>query len=118
VVMWEGYYQDWIGWTRRVLVGLASLFLLFPRVLTEVYEMVTGTGGPTALSEQELLAKAAAEAARLAQAGATSAAPAVNVYADHIPFWPDRVLVTLAGLALLLILLLPSRLALARPKKS
>ena len=114
VVTWEGYYQDWIGPLKRVLVGIASLFLLFPRLATDAYNWLTGGGGERELSEAELLAKAAAEAARLAKAGASGTAEVVQSAASQVPFWPNLVLVSLLSLALLLALLLPDRLAASR----
>jgi len=59
------------------------------------------------LTEEQLLARAAAEAARIAQGLPVEAA---ETAIRQISFWPDQVITSLAGLSVLMLILLPHRL--------
>jgi hypothetical protein len=108
VVTVEGFYHRRIGIVKRAIVGFSSLALLFPRITGEVFAILSnGSTVEKVLSEEELLAKAAAEAARIAQG---LPAEAVESAVRQVPFWPDQMITSLAGLSLLLIILLPQRL--------
>jgi hypothetical protein len=108
VVTWEGFYRKHIGIVKRALVGLASLVLIFPRISGDVFAFFSKNPvAEKALTEEEMLAKAAAEAARIAQG---IPAEAVETAIRQVPFWPDQVITSLAGLAVFLLVLLPQRL--------
>ena len=62
------------------------------------------------LTEEELLAKAASEAAALAKGIAPQAAEVVT----FVSFWPNQVLVSLVALAILAFILLPQKLTARR----
>ena len=110
VVTWEGFYLKPIAAWKRLITGFSSLLLLFPRIVTDV----VGWFGPEKveqiLTEEELLAKAAAEAAALAKGIAPQAAEAVT----FVSFWPNQVLVSLVALVILAAILLPQKLATRR----
>jgi len=107
VVTWEGFYRKRVGMLKRVFVGIASLVLLFPRITGDVAAFFSkGSEAEKALTEAELLAKAAQEAARIAQG---LPAEPVEAAVRQIPFWPDQVMTSLAGLAVILLILLPQR---------
>ena len=55
---------------------------------------------------EELLAKAAAEAAALAKGIAAPASEAIS----QIAFWPNQVVVSLLGLVIIVLILLPQKL--------
>jgi TRAP transporter 4TM/12TM fusion protein len=112
VVTWEGFYRKHIGIVKRALVGIASLALMFPRLSGDVAAFFAGgPGAETVLTEEELLAKAAQEAARIAQG---LPAEPVEAAITQIPFWPDQVITSMAGLAVILLILLPQRLNAAK----
>ena len=106
VVTWEGFYLKPIAAWKRLITCFSALLLLFPRIVTDV----VGWFGPEKveqiLTEEELLAKAAADAAALAKGIASQAAEAVT----FVSFWPNQVLVSLVGLAILAAILLPQKL--------
>jgi TRAP transporter 4TM/12TM fusion protein len=106
VVTWEGFYLQPIAVWKRMITGLSALLLLFPRIATDI----VGWFGPEKveqiMTEEELLAKAAAEAAALAKGIAPQAAEAAN----FVTFWPNQVLVSMVGLAILAAMLLPQKL--------
>ncbi len=110
VVTWEGFYLKPIAVWKRMITGVSALLLLFPRIVTDV----VGWFGPEKveqiLAEEELLAKAAAEAAALAKGIAPQAAEAVT----FVSFWPNQVLVSLVALAILAFILLPQKLTARR----
>ena len=53
-----------------------------------------------------MLAKAAADAVAIAKGIVPQAAKMIN----HVPFWPNQILVSLAALAMLAVILLPQKL--------
>jgi len=108
VVTWEGFYRRHIGVLKRMLVGFSSLVILFPRITNEVLAFFSDRPGvEEVLTEEQLLARAAAEAARIAQGLPVEAA---ETAIRQISFWPDQVITSLAGLSVLMLILLPHRL--------
>ena len=107
VVTWEGFYLKALTIVQRAAVGFSSLFLIFPRLVTDII----GWFGPgtveKVLTEEELLARAAAEAAALAKGISPQAADAAN----FVSLWPNQVLVSLVALSVLSAVLLPQKLA-------
>ncbi len=96
-----------------MITGFPALLLLFPRIVTDV----VGWFGPEKveqiLTEEELLAKAAADAAALAKGIASQAAEAVT----FVSFWPNQVLVSMVGLVILVAILFPQKLTARRRVK-
>ncbi len=113
VVTWEGFYRRPIGILKRLLIGFASLLLMFPRITGDITNLFSSTSAPeAALTEEEMLAKAAAEAARIAQ-GLPAEAPEAAI--RQVPFFPDQMITSLVALAVLLTILLPQRFKAVRP---
>jgi TRAP transporter 4TM/12TM fusion protein len=110
VVTWEGFYLKPIAVWKRMVTGLSALLLIFPRIVTDVMESFGPEKVEQILTEEELLAKAAAEAAALAKGIAPQAAEAVT----FVSFWPNQVLVSMVGLVILAAILLPQKLSARR----
>jgi TRAP transporter 4TM/12TM fusion protein len=107
VVTWEGFYLKKITAWKRILTGIASLLLIFPRIVTDIIGKLGPGTVEKVLTEEEQLASAAAKAAALAKGISPQAAEA----ASFVSFWPNQVLVSLIALAVLTALLLPQKLA-------
>jgi TRAP-type uncharacterized transport system fused permease subunit len=114
VVTWEGFYLQPLAAWKRIVTGFAALMLLFPRLATDVLNWLGPAEVEKVLTEEELLAKAAAEAAALAKGIVPQATEAVA----QVAFWPNQVLVSLAGLIVLLLILAPQKLASRRATTS
>jgi len=107
VVAWEGFYLKRITAWQRIITGISSLFLLFPRIVTDIAGWLGPDTVEKVLTEEELLTKAAAEAAALAK----GISPQVANATHFVSFWPNQVLVSLVALAVLAAVLLPQNLA-------
>ena len=106
VVTWEGFYLKPIAFFKRMIVGFSALLLLFPRIVTDAIIWFGPEKVQQILTEEEMLAKAAADAAAIAK----GIAPQVSKMVSQIPFWPNQILVSLAALAILTVILLPQKL--------
>ncbi len=107
VVVWEGFYQKPLLIRQRIIAGFSALFLLFPRIVTDIFVWFGSNSAEKILTEDEMLAKAAKEAAALAKGILTQA----GEVAPQVPFWPNQVLVSLVGLVVLGFILLPQKMA-------
>ena len=106
VVAWEGYYLKRINVLKRLVISFSALLLLFPRIVTDVTRWFGPEKVQQILTEEEMLAKAAADAVAIAKGIVPQAAKMIN----HVPFWPNQILVSLAALAMLAVILLPQKL--------
>lgn len=106
VVTWEGHYLQPLNPVKRIATAISALMLLFPRLGTDLLNWFGPEKVEKVLTEEELLAKAAAEAAALAKGLAPQAAETVS----QIAFWPNQVIVSLAGLILIAVILLPQKI--------
>jgi len=111
VVTWEGYYLQPLTRLKRIVSAMAALMLLFPRLGTDMVNWFGPARVEKILTEDQLLAKAAAEAAALAKGIVPQTAETVS----QIAFWPNQVLVSLAGLIFIGLILLPQKFESLRP---
>lgn len=107
VVAWEGFYLKPITVWQRSIAVLSALLLVFPRIVTDLVRWFGPEAAKPILTETELLAKAAADAAAIAR----GIVPQAGEVVSFVSLWPNQVLVSLAGLAILAAVLLPQKLA-------